>query len=123
MACVTKRRPPPAALLPQVAADLATAVDEAPAWTLDQAVGLVFGGLLLLLYLSSTQVGVVRVTSRWALRTCKAVADRCVVLLIGAQVDRFVARQQRQQLGLCEECGGVFEPGSCTEKSCPARQP
>lgn len=42
--------------LPQLAADLAVAVDEAPIWTLDQAVGLVFGGLLLLLYLSSSQV-------------------------------------------------------------------
>lgn len=84
---------PAAALAQPAVADLAAAVmDEAPAWTLDQAVGLVFGGLLLLLYLSSTQV------------------------------DRFIARGQRRQLGLCEECGGLFQPGSCTEKACPARQ-
>lgn len=38
------------------------------------------------------------------------------------QVDAYVARQQRRQLGLCEECGGLFEPGSCAEKSCPARR-
>jgi hypothetical protein len=67
-------------------------MDEAPVWTLDQAVGLVFGGLLLLLYLSSTQV------------------------------DRFIARGQRRQLGLCEECGGLFQPASCTEKACPAQR-
>jgi hypothetical protein len=45
-----------AAVMPQLAAELAAAVDEAPVWTLDQAVGLVFGGLLLVLYLSSSQV-------------------------------------------------------------------
>ncbi|KAI3429663.1 hypothetical protein D9Q98_005748 [Chlorella vulgaris] len=78
--------------MPQLAAELAAAVDEAPVWTLDQAVGLVFGGLLLVLYLSSSQV------------------------------DAFVARQQRRQLGLCERCGGLNEPASCTEKGCPVRE-
>lgn len=43
-------------------------MDEAPAWTLDQAVGLVFGGLLVLLYLSSSQVGGV---GCWAGNTMK----------------------------------------------------
>lgn len=47
----------PAALAALPITELAAAMDEAPAWTLDQAVGLVFGALLLLLYLSSTQVG------------------------------------------------------------------
>ncbi|KAL4418778.1 hypothetical protein ABPG77_001645 [Micractinium sp. CCAP 211/92] len=67
-------------------------MDEAPAWTLDQAVGLVFGALLLLLYLSSTQV------------------------------DKFVARQQRRQLGLCEECGGLYDPATCQQQGCPSRR-
>lgn len=49
-----------AALAAQPALDLVAALDEAPEWTLDQAVGLVFGGLLVLLYLSSTQARVAR---------------------------------------------------------------
>jgi hypothetical protein len=81
----------PSAVALPVAELAAVVADDAPAWTLDQAVGLVFGGLLLVLYLSSTKV------------------------------DEFVARQQRRQLGLCEQCGGLFEPGSCTQKNCPAR--
>ena len=67
-------------------------IDEAPAWTLDQIVGLVFGGLLLALYLSASQV------------------------------DRFVARAQRRELGLCEECGGLNDAASCAEMACPARR-
>ena len=37
------------------------------------------------------------------------------------QVDVQVARAQRRQLGLCEECGGVNEPGTCQQKGCPAK--
>ena len=37
------------------------------------------------------------------------------------QVDVQVAKAQRRQLGLCEECGGVNEPRSCKEKNCPMR--
>lgn len=82
----------PSAATAQPLADLAAAiVDEAPVWTLDQAVGLVFGGLLLLLYLSSTLV------------------------------DKFVAKGQRRQLGLCEECGGVNDPATCQQQGCPSR--
>ncbi len=66
-------------------------VDEAPAWTLDQSVGLVFFFLLIGLYLSSSTL------------------------------DKFVAKAQRRQLGLCEECGGLYDPTTCTEKSCPSR--
>ena len=44
-----------AVLAAQPALGLVAVLDEAPEWTLDQAVGLVFGGLLVLLYLSSTQ--------------------------------------------------------------------
>lgn len=76
--------------LPQVLADLAAA-DEAPPWTLDQIAGLVFAGLLVALYFSSTQI------------------------------DAIVARSQRRQLGLCEECGGLFDPASCQQKNCPSK--
>lgn len=38
------------------------------------------------------------------------------------QVDLYFARAQRKQLGLCEECGGVFNPKTCTEKACPLRK-
>ena len=66
-------------------------MDTMPTWTLDQIVGLVFGGLMLAFLLGSNQV------------------------------DVWVARQQRRQLGLCERCGGVNEPGSCREAGCPMR--
>ena len=55
------------AALAQPLVELAEALDEAPVWTLDQAVGLVFGGLLLLLYLSSSQVcGMMGAEKGWA---------------------------------------------------------
>ncbi len=76
----------------QLFTQLAEAMDQAPEWTLDQLVGLVFGGLLLTLYLSSSQL------------------------------DIFVARAQRRKLGLCEQCGGLYSPASCTEKGCPMRR-
>ncbi len=67
-------------------------VDESPVWTLDQSVGLVFGFLLLGLYLSSSIL------------------------------DKWVAKGQRRQLGLCEECGGLYDPQTCTEKDCPSKK-
>lgn len=76
--------------LHQVLADLAAA-DEAPPWTLDQIAGLVFAGLLVALYFSSTQI------------------------------DAIVARSQRRQLGLCEECGGLYDPATCQQKKCPSK--
>lgn len=116
----------------QPVADIAAAaLDEAPAWTLDQAVGLVFGGLLLLLYLSSTQV------QSGGMHACCACTPAAHALGLHAtpapiicltahppapQVDQFVARDQRRQLGLCERCGGMNEPGSCAEANCPMRR-
>ncbi|KXZ41362.1 hypothetical protein GPECTOR_521g504 [Gonium pectorale] len=67
-------------------------MDVMPAWTLDQIAGLAFGGVMLAFVLSARQV------------------------------DIAVAKAQRRQLGLCEECGGVFEPGTCQQKSCPAKR-
>lgn len=76
--------------LHQVVADLAAA-DEAPPWTLDQIAGLVFAGLLVALYFSSTQI------------------------------DAIVARSQRKQLELCEECGGLYDAATCQQKNCPSK--
>ena len=42
-------------------------------------------------------------------------------LLSAKQIDVFVARAQRRQLGLCEQCGGVFEPGTCQQQNCPLK--
>ncbi|KAF5843777.1 hypothetical protein DUNSADRAFT_8293 [Dunaliella salina] len=69
----------------------AGAMDVMPAWTLDQIAGLLFGALML------------------------------AAVLGAKQLDVIVARQQRRQLGLCEECGGIFEPSSCTEQQCPMK--
>jgi hypothetical protein len=38
------------------------------------------------------------------------------------QVDVLVAKAQRRQLGICEKCGGVNSPGSCSERECPLKQ-
>jgi len=37
------------------------------------------------------------------------------------QVDVIIARSQRKELGLCEECGGLFDPATCPEWRCPKR--
>ncbi|GLC58049.1 hypothetical protein PLESTB_001312500 [Pleodorina starrii] len=70
----------------------AGAMDAMPAWTLDQIAGLVFGAIMLASVLSARQVDVA------------------------------VAKAQRRQLGLCEECGGVYEPGTCQQGNCPAKR-
>ncbi|GAX78515.1 hypothetical protein CEUSTIGMA_g5955.t1 [Chlamydomonas eustigma] len=67
-------------------------MDTMPVWTLDQIAGLAFGGLMVLFLTSANQVDVV------------------------------VAKAQRRQLGICERCGGVNEPGSCNERECPLKQ-
>ena len=47
------------------------------------------------------------------------------VMLVSAyaayKADALVARQQRRELGLCEACGGLNEPATCTEARCPCR--
>ena len=37
------------------------------------------------------------------------------------QVDVFIAKQQRKQLGLCEQCGGLNDPATCSQGSCPMK--
>ena len=43
----------------------------------------------------------------------------CVYL--AKEVDTIIARSQRRELGLCEECGGLFEPDTCEEWRCPLK--
>jgi len=62
-----------------------------PTWTLDQIAGLAFGFVMLAFVASSKQV------------------------------DVFVARAQRRQLGICEECGGVYDPATCQQAGCPSK--
>jgi hypothetical protein len=53
---------------------------------------------------------------------CDTLTMQAIMLasVLGAkQLDVYVAKQQRRQLGLCEECGGVFEPSTCSEQRCP----
>lgn len=75
VAALLPAAPAAAAAWAQPLADLAEAMDEAPVWTLDQAVGLVFAGLLLALYLGSTQVRCPH-TWPWGVGTSRAAA-RC----------------------------------------------
>lgn len=63
--------------------------EESPVWTLDQIAGLAFGGIML------------------------------ASVLTASKVDEYIARAQRRDLGLCEECGGVNEPETCDQNKCP----
>jgi hypothetical protein len=36
-------------------------------------------------------------------------------------VDVYIAKQQRRQLGLCDRCGGLNEPATCSQDGCPMK--
>ncbi|BDA46710.1 hypothetical protein COCOBI_09-1630 [Coccomyxa sp. Obi] len=72
---------------------VAAVLDQAPAWTLDQIAGLAFGGILV------------------------------ASVLVGSKIDQIIARSQRRELGLCEECGGLNDPATCKENRCPGPRP
>lgn len=38
-----------------------------------------------------------------------------------SQVDVWVAKAQRRNLGLCEQCGGVNNPATCNKANCPMK--
>lgn len=40
-------------------------------------------------------------------------------VLAATKVDEFVARAQRRELGICEECGGLNDPALCKNSNCP----
>ena len=67
-------------------------VFDGPEWTLDQIAGLAIGALL------------------------------AASFFFAGKVDEFVARSQRRQLGLCEQCGGVYDPADCSEPRCPSKR-
>jgi len=45
-----------------------------------------------------------------------------VTIYLALQVDVFVARAQRRELGLCVDCGGANDPGRCPQPKCPMRR-
>lgn len=72
--------------------ELGTALlEESPVWTLDQIAGLAFGGLML------------------------------ASVLLATKVDVLIARGQRRDLGLCEDCGGIYDPDLCNQGQCPSK--
>lgn len=42
-------------------------------------------------------------------------------VLVGSKIDQYIARSQRRDLGLCEQCGGLNDPLTCQENRCPAQ--
>ncbi|GMH33900.1 hypothetical protein BSKO_01734 [Bryopsis sp. KO-2023] len=89
---VDRRRAVPGAAVSRRERWRSKAMGDAPQWTLDQIVGLAFGGLMVAFYYSA-QV-----------------------------VDAYIARSQRRELGICEECGGINEASSCKLGTCPYKQ-
>ena len=41
---------------------------------------------------------------------------------LAPQVGAAIAHGQRQEVGICSECGGFNGPKLCAEKSCPCRE-
>ena len=42
-------------------------------------------------------------------------------VFFASKVDDIVARGQRRELGLCKECGGLYNEDLCTAGKCPSR--
>ncbi|CAK0785846.1 hypothetical protein CVIRNUC_009058 [Coccomyxa viridis] len=66
-------------------------LESQPAWTLDQLAGIAFGGIMV------------------------------ASVFFASKVDDVVARSQRRELGLCEECGGLYNVDLCAAGKCPSR--
>lgn len=43
-------------------------------------------------------------------------------VLLATKVDVYIAKAQRRDLGLCEECGGLNDPELCNAGKCPDKQ-
>ena len=43
-------------------------------------------------------------------------------VLLATKVDVYIARAQRRDLGLCEYCGGIYEPEKCNAGDCPLKK-
>lgn len=107
----------------------AGALDVMPTWTLDQIAGLLFGvgvsgplGGFSPLSCSKTSGSPPTYAYLTITHCCTHTQALMLASVLGAkQLDVYVARQQRRQLGLCEECGGIFEPSTCSEQQCPSK--
>ncbi len=44
-----------------------------------------------------------------------------VTITLALQVDVVVAKAQRRDLGICETCGGVYNPDECARGNCPKK--
>jgi hypothetical protein len=42
-------------------------------------------------------------------------------VFFASKIDDIVAKSQRRELGLCEECGGLYDSELCREKKCPSK--
>lgn len=99
--------------------------EESPTWTLDQIAGLVFGVgrldcLLHPIYCYSSLAYVT--TLNCCMRLIDTQGIMLASVLLATKVDVFIARAQRRDLGLCEECGGLNEPETCDNGKCPYKQ-
>ena len=43
-------------------------------------------------------------------------------VLLATKVDVYIAKAQRRDLGLCELCGGMYEPEKCNAGDCPLKK-
>eukprot|EP00951_Prasinocladus_malaysianus_P009432 scaffold68895_cov35-Prasinocladus_malaysianus.AAC.1 len=91
-----RHKPRAPALGPQEIAQLADFEVETdflylPSWTPDQLAGLAFGAFML----------------------------ACFYLT--RNFDEWIAQQQREELGLCPKCGGIYDPSLCKEGKCPMK--
>jgi hypothetical protein len=101
-------------------------MDAAPEWTLDQIAGLAFG-------VRSNLLTCVLLSLLWnkaSVHLLRCMRNKCALLrqfilvasvLLAYKVDEAIARAQRRDLGICQECGGLFDARSCEEKRCPLR--
>ena len=42
-------------------------------------------------------------------------------VFLASKVDDIIAKSQRRELGLCEECGGLYNLELCQEGNCPSK--
>ncbi len=110
-------------------------LDVMPTWTLDQLAGIVFGvraaPTIVLVRTRQTaqtqtpqagqQGSCARTEASVALARCLLQAGMLAAILSARYVDDWVAKQQRKQLGLCETCGGVYDPATCSQDKCPMK--
>lgn len=90
---------------------------DSPPWTLDQIAGLAFGVSLTLAVGNLAN----RLETRNRAYLVSPQAFLVLSVYLAKEVDVIVARSQRRDLGLCEECGGLFDAATCEEWRCPQK--